>query len=289
MALQKRQRALDIRKESLYKRVCVPDIPVGLHEAVFGDFLTTERVRPVKGIMKVVADIRSYMAFQQHDGSQFHILFERFRQDPSGFDAFVRDLGPFQEKRDKALTQEWSRIATFLRPWDVSSLRKASPAFAMARHEVYVSWKKRMVRHIGMDDFRDPRAHRRLVDYFRRRFSSDTSCTETFVRNICRALALTTRQRRQLLEMELKNHGLTLDDHCQIYTDYIRGDTDASRQEIVATMKLAEFLFRRTGHRCWLCSHYRLQGRMRLLERTGEVKTWYQGADLVMNEILNRS
>ena len=67
-------------------------------------------------------------------------------QDPSGFDAFVRRLDIFQEKRDKALSQEWSRI-----PWDVLSLRKVSPAFTMARHQVYVSWKKHMIDEIGID------------------------------------------------------------------------------------------------------------------------------------------
>ena len=285
MDQEKRQKALDVRKESLNKRLRVPDIPVCLHEAIYGDFLLSKRVRPIKGIRKVMSDIQSYLTFRQHEGSKYPILFERFRRDPSGFDAFFRGLHGLQEKRDKALSQEWSRVAAFLLPRDVSSLRKASSAFAMARHQVYVSWKKRMLLHISMDDFYDPRAHRRLVDYFRRRFWSNTACTETIGRNICRAVALTTSQRREILQMELEAHGLTLDDEKQIYADYIQGDTDASCEEIVAATKLSEFFFRRGGHRCWSCSHYRLTGRMNFLMRTGEFKTWYEAADSIMSSV----
>jgi len=69
-------------------------------------------------------------------------------------------------------------------------------------------------------------------------------------------------ERERLLREELWRHGLRLRGDSQFCKNYIEGDTSASLQEVVATMKMTSKLFGH-GHRCFSANHEVLKARMR--------------------------
>ena len=50
---------------------------------------------------------------------------------------------------------------------------------------------------------------------------------------------------------------LTLREDSRFSAEYIRGDTDASVEQVVAIMKLTALLFQQGGHRCWSQNRHR--------------------------------
>ena len=88
--------------------------------------------------------------------------------------------------------------------------------------------------------------------------------------------------RRAQLIAELQSHGLSLRPDSRFCSQYITGETNASLQEVVATMKLTAFLFSR-GHRTWSNWHNVLEGKMKARVRSGESPDWYAACQHVMH------
>jgi hypothetical protein len=80
--------------------------------------------------------------------------------------------------------------------------------------------------------------------------------------------------RRADLVDELRGHGLKLRNDSNFCSEFIKGTTTASVQEVGATMSLTSFLFQ-SGHRCWSENHSRLERIMRERYRSGECSDWY--------------
>lgn len=93
--------------------------------------------------------------------------------------------------------------------------------------------------------------------------------------------------RRNELVAELTLHGLTLRSDSTFCRQYIRGETTASLQEVVATMKLTSFLFSRGGHRVWSRWHKILENVMKNRVRSGVTQCWYSACNYVMETNMN--
>lgn len=87
--------------------------------------------------------------------------------------------------------------------------------------------------------------------------------------------------RRAQLAQELAAHGLTLRPDSKFCRQYIRGETSASLQEVVATMKLTSFLFS-FGHRTWSRWHNTLETAMKIRMQTGQFECWYAACEHVI-------
>lgn len=87
--------------------------------------------------------------------------------------------------------------------------------------------------------------------------------------------------RKEQLKAELAAHGLALRSDSQFCTQYIRGETAASLQEVVATMKLTSFLFG-YGHRTWSRWHVTLENAMRIKMYTEQFSNWYAACENVI-------
>lgn len=87
--------------------------------------------------------------------------------------------------------------------------------------------------------------------------------------------------RREQLAHELAAHGLTLRPDSKFCRQYIRGETTASVQEVVATMKLTSFLFS-FGHRTWSRWHKTLETAMKIRMQTGQFECWYAACEHVI-------
>jgi hypothetical protein len=88
--------------------------------------------------------------------------------------------------------------------------------------------------------------------------------------------------RREDLRAELYAHGLVLRSDSKFCSQYIRGTTGASLQEVVATMKLTNHLFTQGGHRHWSRNHWDLESRMRSLMQKGQAASWYDACAAVL-------
>lgn len=87
--------------------------------------------------------------------------------------------------------------------------------------------------------------------------------------------------RKEQLKAELAAHGLALRSDSQFCNQYIRGETTASLQEVVATMKLTSFLFG-FGHRTWSRWHRVLEFSMRIKMQTEQFLNWYAACENVI-------
>lgn len=87
--------------------------------------------------------------------------------------------------------------------------------------------------------------------------------------------------RQDELVAELKEHGLKLRSDSTFCRQYIRQETTASLQEVVATMKMTSFLFSK-GHRKWSRWHRILENAMRNRIRSGATQCWYAACEYVM-------
>lgn len=90
-------------------------------------------------------------------------------------------------------------------------------------------------------------------------------------------------QRRAELVQELESKGLMLRQDSRFCSIYISGETNASKEEVVATMKVTEYLFA-YGRRSWSRWHSYLEVGMKRMIRTGEATDWYQACDRVIQE-----
>ena len=87
-------------------------------------------------------------------------------------------------------------------------------------------------------------------------------------------------QRRAELLVELASKGLPLRSDSLFCKQYISGESNASVQEVVATMKLTQYLFS-FSHRVWSRLHHSWEARMRTMVRTGEATGWYDACERV--------
>ena len=87
--------------------------------------------------------------------------------------------------------------------------------------------------------------------------------------------------RRSDLVVELCKHNLVLRSDSRFCLQYITGTTDASLQEVVATMKLTSFLFN-MGHKCWSENHGYLESQMRNRIKAGMDHCWYDACKVVV-------
>ena len=90
-------------------------------------------------------------------------------------------------------------------------------------------------------------------------------------------------QRRAELVQELESKGLVLRQDSRFCSIYISGETNASKEEVVATMKVTEYLFA-YGHRIWSRWHSSLEVGMKRMIRTGEATDWYEACQRVIQE-----
>jgi hypothetical protein len=90
-------------------------------------------------------------------------------------------------------------------------------------------------------------------------------------------------QRRAELVQELESKGLVLRQDSRFCSIYISGETNASKEEVVATMKVTDYLFA-YGHRVWSRWHSSLEVGMKRMIRTGEATDWYQACQRVIQE-----
>lgn len=90
-------------------------------------------------------------------------------------------------------------------------------------------------------------------------------------------MKLAPRLRDQLIA-ELADHGLDLRPDSKFCRQFIRGETNASLQEVVATMKLTSYLFS-FGHRTWSRWHSVLENSMRIRMQTGQFTCWYEACE----------
>jgi chorismate mutase len=88
-------------------------------------------------------------------------------------------------------------------------------------------------------------------------------------------------QRREQLIAELHAHGLELRPDSKFCDSYIYGDTSASLEEVVATMKLTTYLFSRGGHRCYSKNHLELKEAMESGVLSGKYGGWYEAFEAV--------
>lgn len=86
----------------------------------------------------------------------------------------------------------------------------------------------------------------------------------------------------ELIE-ELRSQGLTLRSDSQFCSHYIAGETNASIEEVVATMLLTNHLFA-YSHRIWSRFHDSFEAGLRRMVRTGEATGWYDACDRVIRE-----
>lgn len=84
--------------------------------------------------------------------------------------------------------------------------------------------------------------------------------------------------RRSELKVELEAHGLNLRRDSRFCQDYITGETNASLQEVVATMKITSFLFAR-GYLTWSKWHSEFEREMRRMMTTGQCGNWYDACN----------
>lgn len=89
--------------------------------------------------------------------------------------------------------------------------------------------------------------------------------------------------RRDDLAVELTKHRLRLRPDSKFCSQYIQGTTSASLQEVVATMKLTDYLFTNGGHRGWSQNHFRLENEMRQGMESGKYRSWYDAYDAAKN------
>lgn len=89
-------------------------------------------------------------------------------------------------------------------------------------------------------------------------------------------------RRAELIE-ELRSQGLTLRSDSRFCSQYISGETNASIEEVVATMLLTNHLFG-YSHRVWSRFHDSFETSMRRMVRTGEATGWYDSCQRVIRE-----
>lgn len=87
--------------------------------------------------------------------------------------------------------------------------------------------------------------------------------------------------RREDLVHELRQHGLSLRKDSNFCEQFIQGTTEASLQEVGATMALSAHLFQHGGHRCWSHNAAHLEGVMRKRYGTNECDSWYDAFESV--------
>lgn len=87
--------------------------------------------------------------------------------------------------------------------------------------------------------------------------------------------------RREDLVHELRQHGLSLRKDSNFCKQFIQGTTEASLQEVGATMALSAHLFQQGGHRCWSHNVVHLEGIMRKRYGTKEYDSWYDAFESV--------
>jgi len=148
--LARRKSERDRRESVLKKRSasCLDfeAIPSSLRCHIFGDYLDDARLRPNAKLKDVVANVQAYERFISHEGSQLPHLFKRFKEDEEGFDAYYQSLQRLSVYSEQALGTEWARMSSFLSPWEVKALRRASPTFAITRMVKYC-WVKQCLDH----------------------------------------------------------------------------------------------------------------------------------------------
>ena len=99
-----------------------------------------------------------------------------------------------------------------------------------------------------------------------------------------RQSSLQTRDsRRAALIAELQVHGLILRPDSRFCSQYIMGETNASLEEVVATMELTAFLFD-YDHITWSNWHNTLEYEMRKSVRSGEIENWYDACRHVISK-----
>jgi len=311
---ERRLKERDRRHSLLEKRtssssVDVDVIPQSFHSHILGDYLDNKRLHPTTKLRDVVADCKAYGRFITHEGSQYPHLFKRFKQDEMGFDAYYRSWR-HACCRDQILRKEWASISSFLNPMEVSALRSASPSFAMARmvkffqvkeslHQAMIASQQHQEKssdtggyYSEEDIFDDARLGADVIAVFKDRFrqvEGDGGGGGGFdaIDNITRfhlvfLEAAARSERERLLREELGCHGLDLRRDSQFCKNYIDGDTDASLQEVVATMKISSFLFDHGGHRCFSANRELMKARMKQMMECRLFPCWYQACEAAL-------
>lgn len=164
-------------------------------------------------------------------------------------------------------------------------------AFEMAEHKAWV-------RQVPMTYWR---THPAVVGYVDRGYPRDTwkdavkvlfetarrhqfTQENTGVAEATPSLLMYLRDvRRDDLTLELTKHRLRLRPDSKFCSQYIQGTTSASLQEVVATMKLTDYLFTNGGHRGWIQNHCRLENEMRQGMECGKYRSWYDAYDAAKN------
>lgn len=90
------------------------------------------------------------------------------------------------------------------------------------------------------------------------------------------------RRRAEVIQ-ELRTHGLTLRPEFRFCDEYITGETSASVEQVVATMKLTQHLLEYSDS-IWSSWHNTLEVGTRRMMWTGEVMGWYDACKRVIQE-----
>ena len=288
---EKTRRYLLLKKR--FSSVCdIDSIPTSVHKDVLGDYLSNKKLRPDIGLRAVLNNVNLYSRFLQHKGAEHPRLFKTFCNTGDQFDAYYESVQSLYDKRDRAFTEEWMRISSFLFIWYVNKIRNVSPVFATARAARFATVKKAFdaanTKHGNYsEDYifsKDQDLRIRIVNVFKKRFHFTENIGDEFSRILVRASERPTR--RALLKRELQSHNMTLRGDSKFCQQFINGDVTNSVQEVVATMKISAFLFRTGGHRCFSENHELLKARMQGYISAGTHSCWYLACDAALGSEL---
>lgn len=262
-------------------------IPASLWITIVGDFLDRRRLRPIKSFAEVRKSVNAYRRYLEICPEEQErcsaVLFDIFMRNESEYLANREHLIQYGELRDRVFEQEWLRIMGFLTPWEVKNIRKASPVFAMARHTRFRVMKNAMEEayFAGLNDnkiWSDYRLRYKIYSTFGKRFNVMKDAQ--FFRRLFQENAQ-VKIRRDLLRRELGRFNLELRSDSRFCNQFIEGETLATLEEVVATMRVTSFLFRRGGHRLWSINRFRLETHMRDLVGNGN-HHWYSACEEAM-------
>lgn len=262
-------------------------IPASLWVTIVGDFLDRRRLRPIKSFTEVRKSVNAYRRYLEICPEKQErcsaVLFDVFMRNESEYLANRERLIQYGELRDRVFEQEWLRIMGFLTPWEVKNMRKASPVFAMARHTRFRVMKNAMEEayFAGLNDnkvWSDYRLRYMIYSSFGKRFNvmKDTQFFRRLFQENERV-----KIRRDLLRRELGRFNLELRSDSRFCNQFIEGETPATLEEVVATMRVTSFLFRRGGHRLWSINRSRLETHMRDLVGNRN-HHWYSACEEAM-------
>lgn len=120
--------------------------------------------------------------------------------------------------------------------------------------------------------------HMLFLDLASKQFSTQQNTTTTISNEVKTYIA---DIRRTDLIKELNSQGLNLRNDSLFCQQFIDGKTKAPIQEVVATMKLTNYLFNMGGPRYWSHNHFTLECEMHRKMISGEYTDWYTACEAV--------